>query len=217
MLQKSVVVMFTLLLAAGAVAAQANDQTYDAAADFSLDSNPNGVWSYGYSLTLTGDFTPYTRSSTLTFGNPNFSSWRGDLSPFGDGTPLAVQNTADTTQQGAGANLDPGQLALHPGEEGEVSIVRWTAPDAGTIYLDATFTGRDNVHGTTTDVHVLFNGTSIFDGSINGFLDTTSYTDTFSVLAGDVIDFAVGVGDDKSFLSDTTGLDATITFCPDPA
>ena len=25
---------------------------YDAAADFSLTSNPNGVWSYGYSTTL---------------------------------------------------------------------------------------------------------------------------------------------------------------------
>jgi hypothetical protein len=217
MLQKPVVVMLTLLLAASAVAAQADDQTYDAAGDFSLDSNPNGVWSYGYSLTLTGDFTLYTQSGTVTFGNPNFSSWRGDLSPAGDGTPLAVQNTADTTQQGRGANLDPGQLALHPGEEGEVSIVRWTAPEAGTIYLGATFTGRDNVHGTTTDVHVLFNGTSIFDGSINGFLDAASYTDMFSVLAGDVIDFAVGVGDDGSFISDATGLDATITLCPDPS
>lgn len=113
------------------------DQTYDAAADFSLDGNPNGVWGYGYSLTLTGAFTPYTRSSTVTFGNPNFNSWLDDLSSTGDGTPLAVQNTADTTQQGRGANLDPGQPALHPGQHGEVSIVRWTAPDAGTINLGA--------------------------------------------------------------------------------
>ena len=47
MLRQPVVAMFTVLLAASAVAAQANDQTYDAAADFSLDSNPNGIWSYG--------------------------------------------------------------------------------------------------------------------------------------------------------------------------
>jgi hypothetical protein len=47
LLRQPVVAMFTVLLAASAVAAQANDQTYDAAADFSLDSNPNGIWSYG--------------------------------------------------------------------------------------------------------------------------------------------------------------------------
>jgi len=30
---------------------------YDPAADFSLSSNPNGLWSYGYSITLGGAFT----------------------------------------------------------------------------------------------------------------------------------------------------------------
>jgi hypothetical protein len=53
-----------------------------------------------------------------------------------------------------------GQLAFHPGPDGEYSIVRWTAPISGPVSLIALFTGLDDVGGTTTDVPVLLNGSS---------------------------------------------------------
>lgn len=187
---------------------------YNAAADFSLASNPNGAWNYGYSTTLGGTFILYTHSTTTTFGNPNFSSWQGDLA--GDGTPLVVKNLAATTQQGGGANLLPGELALHPGIGRQDSIVRWTAPDTGTLFLTTTFEGRDNGAGTTTDVHVLDNNRSLFSANVNGFGPSSdqSFSTSLSVTKGDVIDFAVGVGPDGNFVSDTTGLSASINFSP---
>ena len=44
---------------------------YDASEDFSLASNPNDVWSYGYSTTLGGELVLYTDNGTspITEGN----------------------------------------------------------------------------------------------------------------------------------------------------
>ena len=45
---------------------------YDAAANFSIASNPNGVWTYGYSSTLTpgAGLTLYTMTTNGLGGNP---------------------------------------------------------------------------------------------------------------------------------------------------
>jgi hypothetical protein len=191
---------------------------FNAADDFSItNGNPNGVWSYGFETTLGGAFTLYTANSTTTFGNPNFNSWRGNIG--GDGTPLVLKNTASTNQQGTGANLNGGELALHPGPGGQISIVRLTAPGAATYSLSAIFEGRDNILGTTTDVHVLLNGSSIFDALVNGFGPGSdqSLSTNVTVAAGGTIDFAVGFGADRNFSSDTTGLDARLSAVPEPA
>jgi hypothetical protein len=78
--------------------------------------------------------------------------------------------------------------------------------------LNTTFTGRDNVNGTTTDVHVFHNGSALFNGVVNGFGPGSgpSFATSLTVLPGDTIDFAVGMGSNGSYISDPTGLDATI-------
>jgi len=60
-------------------------------------------------------------------------------------------------------------------------------------------------------VHVLSGGTSIFDDSINGFLNEKSFSDAFAVAAGDTIDFAVGYGN-GSYGCDSTGIEVTISL-----
>ena len=157
---------YFLLILSFSAAVQANP-VFNAAADFSLNSNPNGVWTYGYSTTLGGTFILDANTGTTISGNPNFSYW--DANIVFTGTPGVYKNTSATNQQAGGLNLEPGQLALHPGPHGEVSIVRWTSPDAGNLSLNAIFTGRDNINGTTTDVHVFLNGSSLFDSLVNGF------------------------------------------------
>ena len=202
----------TLLIAA----TTAHATTFNAAADFSLNSNPNGVWTYGYSPTLGGPFVLNTNSGTTLAGNPNFSYWGTNIGA--NATPVVFKNTAATNQQGGGANLDPGQIAFHPGPSGEFCIVRWTSPIAESILLNTIFTGRDNINGTTTDVHIFHNGGSLFDGLVNGFGlgSGPSFATSLSVLQGDTIDFAVGIGSNGTYISDTTGLDATITTAPVP-
>jgi len=99
---------------------------------------------------------------------------------------------------------------MHPGGAGQDSVVRWTAPSAGTFSISGFFEGIDPAP-TTTDVHVLLDGsTHLFDGSIGSFNVPLLFNLTRTLAAGDTIDFAVGVGSDGSFIDDSTGLSATI-------
>ena len=43
--------------------------SYDLSRDFSIASNPNGVWSYGWKSTLTGAFNIFTRGIANFFSN----------------------------------------------------------------------------------------------------------------------------------------------------
>jgi hypothetical protein len=188
---------------------------FDAAADFSISGNPNGVWSYGYSGALGGTYNLLAGSATSLFGNSNFDAW---LLPVVQ-HPFVAINGASTVQQGAGLRLPPGGLGLHPGPNAnnEFAIVRWTAPVSGFYDVDAAFTDRDYgaPGGATTDVHVLVNGSSLYDGIINrnGWgLGPTPFSAALSFTAGDTVDFVVGRGSNDTYFADSTGLDATISL-----
>lgn len=73
--------------------------------------------------------------------------------------------------------------------------------------IKAVFNARE---GATTDVHVLRNGVSLFDGAVNGKGSTASFTTNVSICAGEWIDFAVGYGSNQTFYGDTTGVSAQI-------
>jgi hypothetical protein len=184
--------------------------TYDVAADFSTNSNPNGVWSYGYATVLGGSLILYTDTS---FSTPSVIGWRHNI---GFGVPAVFYNrTANTTTTGDGTpNLGPYQACFHPGPDDEYSIYRFTAPAAGNYQLQAAFVGAD-VGGTTTDVHVLLNDSSIFDGSVNGFGPGTgpSFSTNLVLQANDRIDFEVGYGN-NGFFYDSTGIQAILTSSP---
>lgn len=202
---------------------------YDAAADFSIGSNPSGVWSYGYSATVGGTFVLDTLSATSMFGNSNFDAWLPtNAETSSPNHPFEARNTAATIEQGAGLRLPPGGLGLHPGPDAnnEYSIVRWTAPSSGVYDVAAAFTDRDNsdpllvTPGATVDVHILLNGISVYDSIINrdGWgLGPAGYGSLLSLSVGDRIDFTVGRGQNDTFISDSTGLVATINFVPEPS
>jgi hypothetical protein len=122
---------------------------------------------------------------------------------------------------------------LHPAAFGDsyAPFIRWTAPADMTVIVDALFYGCEE---TTTDVHILLNGTmnngpvyigtSLLDGIIDGNYgyaplgipatgtsNSVAYNDIITVAAGDKIDFVVGYGLNGSFARDLTGLDVTIT------
>src|SRR5262249_33248150 len=80
-------------------------------------------------------------------------------------------------------------------------------PSAGEYSLDAQFVAKDS---GGTDVHVLENGSSIFDDTVYPG-HQASLKRTLSLATGDTIDFAVGDGPDGNFYFDTTGINTTIT------
>jgi hypothetical protein len=193
---------------------------YDAAADFSItNGNPNGVWSYGYFAP--GTTTPlnlYTTTYTNFIGGPGWIAWNDPT--VGNGTvPAAFKNTTGVTETSGTVQLQPGQLAEHPGPNNEAAVVRWTAPASGTYLINVTFSGADLV-GTTTDVHVLNGGVSAFDGNVNGFGNSTTFSETLTLPVNFHIDFEVGFGNDQNYFFDSTGLSAQISpfqVVPEPA
>jgi hypothetical protein len=195
---------------------------YDAAADFSItNGNPNGVWSYGYlAPDTTTPLNLYTTTHTNYQGGPGWIGWNNPL--VGNGTnPSAWKNTTGVTETVGTVQLQPGQLVEHPGPSDEEAVVRWTAPASGTYLINVTFTGADVV-GTTTDVHVLNEGVSAFDGNVNGFGNSASFSETLTLPVNFHIDFEVGFGSDNNFFFDSTGVSAQISTpqisgVPEPA
>ena len=193
-----------LLLVPQAALAQSRNAiipTYDAVRDFSLASNPHGVWSYGWLDKLGGAFTLYTWADKDT-------CWTG-LSTWG--MPDCVEPKVTHNDTGAlicpgTACFPPGYLVLHPGSSGQLSVVRWTVPSPGTFMIQGKVAGTD-VFGTTTDFHVVQNTTKeLFRANIDGYGSPISFHRVLTVSAGDTLDFVVGFGSDGAYDFDSTGI-----------
>lgn len=181
--------------------------------DFSGTNNPNGVWTFG-SRTL-GNLSAPGLSVYTTPG----SQFGWDQSWYTGTLPYVSKNVTSTTQTFSTVTYAPAQVGLHPGAAGEYSIVRWTAPNTGLYSLASTFIGIDCCV-TSTDVHVLVNGTSFFSGFVNGYGASQSYSNTFALTSGDNVELVVGYGSNQNYLDDSTGLDLSInavTATPEPA
>jgi hypothetical protein len=174
-----------------------------AAVGFSTNTNPNGVWTYGFSTNLGGTLISYPE----TGDNGDFQFWRTNL--FLD-APNVIFNPAGTPVTSTTITLGARQLAFHPGPNGEYSIIRYTCPTNDTYRLVSSFGGADTVGPTSTDVHVLRNGVSIFDGLVNTFGVATNFNTNLNLVTGELIDFVVGWGTNKEFSWDTTTLSAVI-------
>jgi len=191
-------------------------QTFDAATGFSPTANPAAVWRYGYTTTLGGSFNLYTENGN--YPNPDESltqlDYWGENIQFHD--PAVMHNGTGVTQNLASVTYQPGQLAAHPGPNGEYSVIRFTAPIAGTYSLQASLTGIDFEFSTTTDVHVLVNGISVFDGAVTAFGSGPSYMANVPLAVGGVVDFTIGYGSNGNFIGDSTGVAAVMTI-PEPS
>ena len=197
--------MFTrnaLALLMLSLTSMAQATVYDVFSDFSLASNPNGVWSYGYETTLGGTLNLY--DSTDTSGG--YEVWRSTVVQSLGAPADWINPTASTI------GVTPAHTAaFHPGPNGEFSIYRFTTPSTGSYVLSSIFSGIDS---GGTDVYILNNGAQIFTANITGG-STSNFGNTLSLTAGDLIDFAVGVGTDGNFFSDSTGIAATLSTVAD--
>jgi hypothetical protein len=175
----------------------------DAARDFFVSTNPSPRWSYGYEASRGTAFSLYT--SHLSSGG--FDSWSSAGFPN-----LGRNSTASTLQQAT--NFTPSmKIELHPGNLGENSVFRWTAPATGSFRIHGYFVGLDSSYPTTTDVAVLHNNSTaqtLFSTNINSYNAPQNFDVTQSLTAGDTIEFTVGFGSNGTYNGDATGLDVTI-------
>ena len=123
--------------------------------------------------------------------------------------PCVVRNRTSHVVRGLGITWAPGQLSFHPGRDGEYADVRWTAPAEDTVEIAAEFASI--AEHATTDVHVLQNGKSLFDGLINvgSGGPRAQFRRSLAVRKGDVLDVACGTGN-GDYGADTTALSLAI-------
>ena len=199
--------------------------TFDLSADFSFRDNPSKVWQYGYSATnsLASDQFRVDMQSDST-GSIGFWHPAANNGPGPGYYPYIASNTTKQSQVGSkGWAVRAGEVAMEASNTGQYSLVRFVAPVAGTYKVSAQFAG---VHFglSTTDVHVLHNGTSLFDADIDGYggdpafhkvqgaNPTASYSGQVELKANDTVTFAVGYGKNKTNYGDTTGLFAQVVL-----
>lgn len=176
----------------------------------------SGVWNYGYTA------GPAATAVTL-YPNAAVDGSRGSTERWNDNSidvvPAIFRNPSTSSVGYTGVIQPPELLNLHPGPNGQRSVVRWTAPRAGTFLVHGLFQGISTI-GTTTDAKILRNETeTLFDEVVNGYRVQKPFSFTVTVSAGDGIDFSVGWGTNDSASSDSTGLVVTIgqpvTGCED--
>ena len=195
---------------------------YNNATDFSATNNPTSVWGYGYlspgSSPDPTTFTLYTSKGTASGSGGSIDYW--NVSDGGLNPPEIFYNPNNNVVTYSTITMQPHQAAFHPGPNDQYSDYRFTAPQAGSYSLSVTFTGID-VGGTTTDVHVLSGGSSLYSSFINGYGATESFSTILTLTAGGLVDFAVGYGSNSNYFNDSTGIKATLTFngesVPEPA
>ena len=180
---------------------------YNAVADFSISSNPNGQWSYLYNNG--SGLQLLTQPIVLSDGIDYW--WDGMAIPNDVAT---LKNTTNSTVSASTRVLPPNLLGMEP--ESATDVIRWTAPTAGNWSITGLFQGIDTSEHSH-NVEILENsGTQILaPTSISFFGQQVSFDATVTLAKGDTIDFIVQTGSTYTDLS--TGLTATIQNVPEPS
>ena len=203
-------------IAVGGEGAKSNEASatpvqYDVVLDYS-GFNPNttiGPWYYGSEQVGGGTFSIYIHNTTGTVGLDTYTSWYTDASTL---PGLSHNNSTNTINNGW--TFPPNMILIHPGQNGDRSVLRWVAPSTGTIKLTGQFSGQDS---TSTDASIVLTHstttTSLFTTPVIGLGDTHAFSLTQSVSASDGIEFSVGDGG-NGYAFDSTGVQASISYIP---
>ncbi|MBN1555381.1 MAG: PEP-CTERM sorting domain-containing protein [Phycisphaerae bacterium] len=199
--------------------------TYDLNADLDFSTNPDGVWSYGY--TEGGSYHLYDTVVWNVSGSTGLHVWCKDSKPDPHGNVLKNTTGSDVEQSGwpNGMYWYAGKTHMMTAEGGAAggrsTAVRFTAPATGLYDIDI-----DLVKATTGDVAVdilvSLNGTTtllsrrISNADVDAAYDALSYSltrdDTIDILT---IPVAGSGSHDGGFV--ITQVDAVITEVPEPA
>jgi hypothetical protein len=180
----------------------------------SFDKNPAGYWQVGYADTLGSAFMLSTSVDTANA----IAMWHAAAGSAGY-YPYLGQNRDSVTHTDPSNSwaARPAEIVMEASNSGQYSLLRFVAPAAGRYKIKAQFAG---VHFrlSSTDVHVLLNGQSLFSDVVEGYGGDSlfhaitgthpiaSFEETVTLQANDVVTFAVGYGPNKNHANDTTGL-----------
>jgi hypothetical protein len=220
----------SIFLFCGVVSTQAvlAETVFDPSADFSSKNNPNRVWQYGYTAANSLDPNEFRidkeseSAGAIVFWHPATNS-----GPGSGYYPYVACNSSAKSEVGCkGWAVRPGEVAMEASNVGQYGVVRFVAPVSGSYTISAQFEG---IHFglSTTDVHVMHNGTSLFAADIDGYggdpsfhkvegsSPSAAYSGQIEMKANDTVTFAIGYGKNTTHFGDTTGLIAKVVLRTD--
>ena len=208
-LQLATLVSIGLPLLSSAALAYTTPTSWDVASEFSEQSNPNGtVWEYGETVGLNGVYTRLTTPDNTDAGN--IQGWQDMTS----GANIWHNMNEVDFINSVNIKVAPHGMSMHPAQNCQYAVTRFTAPVSGTYKISGQFFGLDdNGSQTDTDVHVSASGSTVFSGAIklSAGQKSASFTSINATLsAGNTVDFSVGCGSDGAWSYDNTGLNAVI-------
>jgi uncharacterized repeat protein (TIGR02543 family) len=190
---------------------------YDLSKSFSTNSNPNGVWRYGYKTTIAGTFSLVSTPGVGgTDNGVTLQAWYN-----GSTYPAFYYNGSSATGivhnfHGAAGYFQPGTLVYSAGQDGHpenYGSARFTAPSNGVYRVETRVQSlyEDSTSGDT-DYHVVVNGSEAY-GTFVAANSSAGYTNSgLTLAAGDVVDFLVGRGADGTLYDSQLKVQATLTL-----
>lgn len=185
---------------------------FDLSRDFSMASNPNSAWSYGWKGSASGPFGLLLETGTATFDNgaPAFA-WV----LAGVGQPAVYYNPSSETGIGAGGQfvIPGGTVWFYPGFSGRAEnfgAVRFTAPSNSNYHVQAAVAAiYDGNLSDDNEFRVAVNNVEAFGGFLPPNVGT-NFSAVVALNAGESVDFLVGRGANGNEYGSALKLTATI-------
>jgi N-acetylneuraminic acid mutarotase len=200
------------IIAAAVKSKTADRAVYSALLDYeagwSAGKNPNGVWRYGWSTSLKGPLTLFTRHHVPPVDNGLQHMWDDPDPANNEGFAPHVARNSGGDHDDGNAAFAAGVLKLHPGAGGTYAHVVFTAPSHGQYTVAATFYAQQ--YGINAEVKVLVNGKVKFSDTLTDLGESHSYAQDFSLKAGQTVDFIVGPNGQPELHPANTGLEAIV-------
>lgn len=210
-LRQTILGLAALFAAASAHAVVDPSSHYDNANDFSVVSNPNGVWSYGYTMEVGGSFQAFTEKASHVSG---LQGWYSQA-PADFFLPAVYHNASTNLFSAAGVTVSGLTAGFLPGPEA-LAIYRFTAPSAGSYSVEA-FVFRQASNPGAVNVYALKDGSTQLQTAFLPLAESYAYwTFNVSLAAGGTLDFAVGGAGDFQYQHGATGLGVQIAAVPEP-
>ncbi len=170
---------------------------YDAVKDFSIKSNPNGVWTYM-------DSAPLQYAHRTYDGVKKLYNWSDDQeNPF-DLSIIRNRTGAPVTLDDGTLTLPTNYLAMHAEDNRPGAQLQFQAPSAGTYAVKLEVAGVNTKEAREIGVIVYQNGVAIASISVHGG-SHKHYAANFALEAGDTLAFLAG-GSSKDTRPDYIGI-----------
>jgi hypothetical protein len=186
------------------------ERVYSAGLEFEAgwvqQTNPNGVWRYGWSWSLTSPITLFSRAHVPPVDNGLLHRWDDPSNNVG-WVPTVARNSGGDFDNG-NVSWSAGALIAHPGDGGSYAHVVFTAPCAGLYSVAGKFYAQQ--HGINVDVHVLVGARSRFSEKITSLGESRGFALFLPLRAGMTVDFVVGPNGLLELHPGSTGLEAVV-------